>query len=196
MTWTPNPDRPSSPLTASGQCLDPSGQHSRPVDGRCTVCGAVWSEDVNHEMIERGLSLSTEALAALHDAHLIEGFAVVVSLGDEKFAAAACCPAHMAELVDMEIASGSDDPRVQRSVQLRSIDALTRLLGGAAESPYAAFREPFPAPRDVPDAGPAERAQEASDDVRESDAGTLDRYYRMMQNQYPDDDADGTGMYL
>lgn len=140
-------------------------------------------------MIEKGMTLSTDSLAALHDAHLVEGFAIVVALGEERFAAAACCPAHMAELVDPEIASGSDDPRVQRSVQLRSIDALGKLLGGwSSESPYTAFRDPFPTPRDVPDAGPAERSQEASDDVRESDAGTLDRYYRMSRNQYPDDE--------
>lgn len=149
------------------------------------------SEDQNREMIERGMTLSTDALAALHDAHLVQGFAVVVSLGEEKYAAAACCPAHMADLVDPEIASGSSDPRVQQYVQLRSIEALGKLLDGwSSESPYTAFRDPFPAPRDVPDAGPVERSQEASDDVRESDAGTLDRYYRMMQNQYPDDDAE------
>ena len=41
------------------------------------------SEDQNREMIERGMTLSTDALAALHDAHLVQGFAVVVSLGEE-----------------------------------------------------------------------------------------------------------------
>lgn len=158
------------------------------------------SADQNREMIEKGITLSTDSLAALHDAHLIQGFAVVVDLGNETYAAAACCPAHLAELVDLEIASGSNDPRVRDFVQLRSVEALARLLGSAAESPYAAFREPFPTPRDVPDAGPAERSQEASDDVRESDAGTLDRYYRLTGNGYGDDDGywdgDGTGQYL
>lgn len=151
------------------------------------------SEDQNREMIEKGMTLSTDSLAALHDAHLIQGFAVVVDLGEEKYAAAACCPAHMAELVDPEIASGSNDPRVREFVQLRSIDALSRLLGGTSESPYAAFREPFPTPRDVPDAGPVERSQEASDDVRESDAGMFNRPSSDACRKC--DDLIGTGVF-
>lgn len=150
------------------------------------------SEAKDREMIERGITLSTESLAALHDAHLIQGFAVVVDLGEEKYAAAACCPAHMAELVDPEIASGSNDPRVREFVQLRSIDALAKLLGSSPESPYAAFRTPFPAPMDVPPAGRVERSQDASDDVREADADLYERYYRKTDDQ----DMDGTGQYL
>lgn len=41
--WTPNPDRTPSPLTATGWCLNPSGEHGIPAEhsGRCTRCGAV-----------------------------------------------------------------------------------------------------------------------------------------------------------
>lgn len=47
IAWTPNPDRPASPLTASGKCLTPSGEHGDPVDGRCTTCGAIATTPVD-----------------------------------------------------------------------------------------------------------------------------------------------------
>ena len=43
--WTPNPDRPVSPLARGGRCTTPSGEHTER-GGRCTVCGAVRTATV------------------------------------------------------------------------------------------------------------------------------------------------------
>lgn len=136
------------------------------------------------DVLDEGLTLVREVLGRLYEAGLLSGYAAVVEphpAVDKETGAmiVSCCAGHAAQCLHPRITDQSDDQELKAAVTaLESRELLSM------------FRDFLP---EMPEAGPVERAQDATDEIRETDAG-----FDLNRDPYnwTYDMGDGTGMYL